>query len=176
MPDFIGRLVAAGPRAWAVLLVGFSAAFLLVATEFSTIQTVRVGESSCGATEASVRDICETTGSEQHHWALLLLGVVTLLLVFGAAIGRSRPAAVGLIVMGVTVLVIAFAIDHGSLDDTHGLEARYANVKPEAGGGYTLERIGGVLAIVAGGLALVLGETRGSASSRAREAEEAAKV
>jgi hypothetical protein len=127
----------------------------MVLTEFSTIQSIRIGESSCGATEQGVQDICETSGAEQHHYALLLLAVLTALLTFGAAIGRSRPAALALILTGVAVLVIAFAIDHGSLNDKHGLDARYSDVVPETGGGYTLERIAGFLAIVAGGLSLI---------------------
>jgi hypothetical protein len=139
-----------------VLLVGLSAAVLMAATEFSTIQSVRIGESSCGAAEQGVRDICETSGAEQHHYALLLLAVLTAFLAFGAAVGRSRPAAVALVGVGVAVLVIAFAIDHSSLDDTHGLDARYSGVTPETGGGYTLERIAGFLALAAGGLALIV--------------------
>jgi hypothetical protein len=117
---------------------------------------VRIGASSCGATEQGVRDICETTGAEQHHWALLLVAALTAVLAFGAAIGRSKPAAVGLVGAGVAVLVIALAIDRGSLGDTHNLEARYAQVKAETGGAYTLELIAGALAIGAGGLAIAL--------------------
>jgi hypothetical protein len=137
-------------------LVGLSAAVLMAATEFSTIQSVRIGESSCGAAEQGVRDICETSGAEQHHYALLLLALLTAFLSFGAAVGRSKPAAIALIGAGVAVLVIAFAIDHGSLSDKHGLDARYSQVDPVTGGGYTLERLAGILAIAAGGLALIL--------------------
>jgi hypothetical protein len=132
----------------------------MAATEFSTIQSVKIGESSCGAAEQGVRDICETSGAEQHHYALLLLAVLTAFLAFGAAVGRSRPAALALIGAGIAVLVIALAIDHGSLNDTHGLDARYSDVSPETGGGYTLERIAGILAIVAGGFALIM-DSRG---------------
>ena len=128
----------------------------MAATEFSTIQSVRIGESSCGAAEQGVRDICETSGAEQHHYALLLLALLTAFLSFGAAVGRSKPAAVALIGVGMAVLVIAFAIDHGSLSDKHGLDARYSQVEPETGGGYTLERLAGILAVAAGGLALIL--------------------
>jgi hypothetical protein len=149
-------------------LVGVSAAFLMVATEFSTIQSVKIGESSCGAAEQGVRDICETSGGEQHHYALLLLALLTLFLSFGAAIGRSRPAAFALIGVGIAVLVIALAIDAGSLDDKHGLDARYSDVSPETGGGYTLERIAGILAIVAGGFALILDADGISLPSRPR--------
>jgi peptidoglycan/LPS O-acetylase OafA/YrhL len=154
---FARRLAGAGPLAWAVLALGLLAAVLMVMTEFSTIQSVRIGESTCGAAEERLRDVCSTGGSEQHNWSLLVLGIFAALLAFGAAVGRSKPAALALGAVGLIVLAIALLLDRPTLDDKHGLEVFFgqAGTKPQTGGGYTLELIGGAVAVVAAGLALL---------------------
>ena len=55
----------------------------------------------------SLADDCEQTGFERHSVALLLLGLLTFVMGSGAAFGRSRPAAVALIAIGVVVLGLA---------------------------------------------------------------------
>jgi len=154
---FTGRLAGAGPLAWVVLALGLLAAALMVATEFSTIQSVRIGESTCGAAEERLRDVCETGGGEQHNWSLLVLGVLTVLLAFGAAVGRSKPAAVALGLVGVVVLFVALVLDRPTLDDKRGLEVFFGEqgTEPQTGGGYTLEILAGVLALLACGAALL---------------------
>lgn len=164
--SFARRLVAAGPLAWVVLLVGLAAAVLMIATEFSTIQSISIGESTCGAADAEVQDVCETGGGDQHGYALLALGLLAGLMTLGAVLGRSRPAAIALIVIGVVVLLVALLLDAPTLDDTRGLEARYNDVATHTGGGYTLELIAGALGVAAGALGLLL-------STRARAREEA---
>ena len=156
MPVFIRRLTAAGPRAWIVLALGLGAAILMVATEFSTIQSVRIGDSTCGAAEERLRDICSTSGGDQHNYALLVLGLFTAVLAFGAAVGRSRPAALALFGVGVVVLVIAFALDAPTFDNRRGLEVYYgeAGTRGERGGGFTLELVAAGLAFAAGGAGL----------------------
>jgi peptidoglycan/LPS O-acetylase OafA/YrhL len=150
----MARVAAAGPAAWIVLALGLGAAVLMVMTEFSTIQSVRIGDSTCGAAEQQLRNICHTSGGEQHSWSLLVLGVFTALLSFGAAVGRSRPAAVAMLVVGLIVLGIALIGDRPTLGDKRGLDVYYgeAGTRGVAGGGYTLELIGGALAVAAGAL------------------------
>jgi len=173
------RLVAAGPLAWAVMVFGLAAAVLMIATEFSTIQSIKIGASTCGAADEQVRDVCETSGGDAHNWALFVLGLFAALLTFGAAVGRSKPAAFALAAVGVIVLLVALLLDRPDLDETRGLETNFADVEAVTGGGYQLEIIAGVLALVAAGLAL-LRERRASASdekarrSRRRRSEEAA--
>jgi hypothetical protein len=156
MPVFIRRLTAAGPRAWIVLALGLGAAILMVATEFSTIQSVRIGDSTCGAAEERLRDICSTSGGDQHNYALLVLGLFTALLAFGAAVGRSRPAALALMGVGVVVVVIAFVLDAPTFDNRRGLEVYYgeAGTRGERGGAFTLELIAAGLAVSAAAVAL----------------------
>ena len=177
LSHFIGRLAGAGPLAWAVLALGLLAAALMVATEFSTIQSVRIGESTCGAAEEEVRNVCTTSGGEQHNYSLLVLGVLAALLAFGAAVGRSKPAALGLGLVGLVVLFVALVLDHPTLDDKRGLETLYGEqgTDPQTGGGYTLELIAGARALLACGLALVRERLRpqGQVGKRERSRERA---
>ena len=168
MPHFIGRLTGAGPRAWVVLALGLCAAVLMFATEFSTMQSVRVGDSTCGALATpEQRDDCEILGGEQHSYALVLLGLLTGVLAFGSAVGRSRPAALALLVVGAVVLFIAFVLDRPTLDDVRGFDV-FSRAEGEAGGAYTLERIAGVLALLAGLAALGFDRAEARAERRSR--------
>jgi hypothetical protein len=83
--------------------------------------------------------------------------VLTVLLAFGAAVGRSRPAAYALGLVGLVVLFVALVLDRPTLDDKHGLEVFFGEqgTEPETGGGYTLEILAGVLAMLACGAALL---------------------
>ena len=150
----IRRLAAAGPLAWAVLLLGLAAAVVMVMTEFSTIASVRIGETTCGAADNDVRGVCSTSGGDAHGYALIGLALLTALLALGAAVGRSRPAALALVAIGVVVLGIALLLDRPKLDDTRGLETRYSEVQPETGGGFKLELVAAALAAAAGAAAL----------------------
>jgi hypothetical protein len=170
LTGFVRRLAAAGPLAWAVLGLGIAAAVLMIATEFSTIQSIRIGESTCGAADAEVQDVCSTSGGDQHGYALIALGLLCGLLAIGAAVGRSRPAALGLIFVGVVVLLLALLLDRPTLDDTRGLEARYNDVAAQTGGGFTLELIAGALALAAGLVALARLRTAGERDEEARRA------
>ena len=151
----MGRLAGAGPLAWAALALGLSAAILMVATEFSTIHSIRLGESTCGAADVADQDKCLTGGGEQHGYALIGLAALTVLMTVGAVLGRSRPAALALGVIGLVVLGIALLLDLPTLDETRGFETRYNDVKAQTGGAFTLELIAGGLAVLAAGFALL---------------------
>jgi hypothetical protein len=145
-----------------VLALGVGAAVLMIATEFSTIQSVRIGDSTCGAAEERLRDVCSTSGGDQHNYALLVLGLFALVLSFGAAVGRSRPAALALLGIGVVVLLIALVLDAPTFDDRRGLEVYYgeAGTRGERGGAFVLELIAAGLAMAAAAVALLWGRVR----------------
>jgi hypothetical protein len=128
----------------------------MVATEFSTIQSVRIGESTCGAAEERLRAICSTSGGDQHNYALLVLGLFAVLLAFGAAVGRSKPAAVALFGVGAVVLLIALLLDAPTFDNRRGLEVYYgeAGTRGQRGGAFVLELIAAALAVTAAAVAL----------------------
>jgi hypothetical protein len=81
------------------------------------------------------------------------MGLVTALMTWGAAIGRSRPAAIALLAIGAAVLVIAFVTDVPDIHKTGVLGERFDNAHAQAGIGLYLEIAGGALALVAGAMA-----------------------
>ena len=95
-----------------------------------------------------------TSGGDAHGYSLWLLALLVLVLALGAAVGRSRPAALGLIACGVIALGVALLLDMPDLDDTRGLETNYTQVRAHTGGAFWLELVGGGLAVAAGLLAL----------------------
>jgi hypothetical protein len=131
---------------------------LLVVADFSTISYRSIGIGACP--ERAGNEVCTTSGHESHAFALVILAPLAVLMAWGAVIGRSRAAAMALGAIGVTVLVIALAIDSPKLDDTRNLEALYDDVTAHTDSGFKIELVGGVLLLLAGGLALVRPEPR----------------
>jgi hypothetical protein len=174
LAGFMRRLAAAGPLAWLVLALGMGAAVLMIATEFSTIHSVRLGDTTCGAADPADRNKCLTSGGEAHGYALLGLGLLCALMTLGAVLGRSVPAAVALCAIGVVVLLIALLLDLPDLDSTRNLESKYNDVQAQTGGAYTLELIAAGMALAAGGLALLRERLRPKTRERPREQPSAA--
>ena len=87
--------------------------------------------------------------------ALLLLGLLTFVMGSGAAFGRSRPAAVALIAIGMVVIGVAFALDLPASDDTGVIGQDYAEAHASAGIGLWFEVVGGALAVLAGVLRVI---------------------
>jgi hypothetical protein len=97
---------------------------------------------------------CHTTGHASNGYALLILALAGLVMAWGAIVGRSRAAAIALAAVGVAVLVVALAIDLPKLNDNFGLDVLYNDVRTHIGTAFKLELVGGVLLLLAGGLAL----------------------
>jgi len=125
----------------------------MLLTEVTTVISIDVAVGSCDSiydTSPELADDCEQKGIERTSVALLLLGLLTLTMGVGAALGKSRPAAVALVVIGVVVLAIALLVDLPASDDTGLIGRRYAAAKAGAGAGLWTELVGGALAVVAG--------------------------
>jgi hypothetical protein len=127
----------------------------MIVAEFSTISYVKISTiASCSdlpvTTSAKVRDACSLSGHEQHHFALLILGLVAIAMAVGSAIGRSRPAAFALFAIGLVVLGIALIGDRTTIHDTRGLDILFEHPKGVAGSGYSLEILAGALAVLTG--------------------------
>ena len=125
----------------------------MLLTEVTTVISIDVAVGSCDSiydTSPELADDCEQKGIERSSVALLLLGLLTLAMGVGAAFGKSRPAAVALIVIGVVVLGITLLGDLPASDDTGLIGRDYAEATASAGTGLWLELIGGILAVVAG--------------------------
>jgi hypothetical protein len=140
----------------AVLLLGLTAAILMVVSEFATLRSVKVLTASCSdLADPSLRGSCVTHGGEEHAYALVLMGIVAALMAWGAAIGRSRPAGIALLAIGAAVVAIALITDVPDIHKTGVLGERFDSAHAEAGPGLWLEIAGGALALAAGAMATV---------------------
>jgi hypothetical protein len=133
-------------------------ALLMIAAEFATLRSVKVLTASCSdLADPSLRGSCVTHGGEEHSYALVLLGIVTLLMAWGAVIGRSRPAALALAILGAAVVVIALATDVPDIHKTGVLGDRFESAHATAGPALWMEIVGGALVFAAGVISVVAG-------------------
>jgi hypothetical protein len=140
----------------AVLVLGLVAAVLMVVSDFATLRSVQVLTASCSdLADPALRGSCVTHGGEEHSYALVLMGIVAALMTWGAAVGRSRPAALALLAIGAAVVVIALATDVPDIHKTGVLGERFESAHAQAGPGMWLEIAGGALALAAGAMATV---------------------
>jgi hypothetical protein len=144
-----------------VLVVALVAAVLMVVSEFATLRSVKVLTASCGdLADPALRGSCVTHGGEEHAYAFVLMGLVTALMAWGAAVGRSRPAAVALLAIGAAVVVIALVTDVPDIHKTGVLGERFESAHAQAGAGLWLEIAGGALALAAGAVATAASRRR----------------
>jgi hypothetical protein len=137
-----------------VLIVAILGAILMIASEFATLRSVKVLTASCDdLADPSLRGACVTHGYEEHSYALVLLGVVALVMAWGAAIGRSRPAAIALMAIGAAVVVIALVTDVPDIHKTGVLGDRFEQASAKAGPGLWMEILGGAMVFAAGAMA-----------------------
>ena len=94
------------------------------------------------------------TGIDRHSVVFPLLAVAVLAMGWGAGRGGSRPAAGALAVFGAVALAIVLFNDLPASTETGVIGRDFAGAKAEPGAGLYLEAAGGVLAIVAAGVAL----------------------
>jgi hypothetical protein len=143
-----------------VLALALVAALLLVVAEFSTIASVGVEGESCEVindTRPELADRCSLSGWERHGGALILLGLVA----GGAGLlvrrtpGAALAAGAALVAVGVVALGLALIGDLPVTNDTGAIGLDFAGASASAGLGFYLELTGGVLALLAGALALV---------------------
>lgn len=135
--------------------MGSAAALLMVLVDFLPVVSVDVASGSCEVINDSspdLADLCEQSGFERHGPALLLLGLLTALLAFGAGLAGSRPAALALAGVGAVVLGIALLADLPVTDDTGAIGPRFEGASAQAEIGFTLELVAGALAVAAGAL------------------------
>jgi hypothetical protein len=133
------------------------AALLLVVTEFSTVASVDVGTTSCEViqdADPALADRCSLSGFERNGGSFLLVAGLIAVMGWGAGFGRSRAAAVALVVLGAGVLSWALLVDLPVTDETGALGNSFEGARGQAGTGLTLEITAGVLAVLAGGIGL----------------------
>ena len=142
-----------------VLGLGTAGGLLLIAAEFSTIASVEIPGRTCReVANPETLDRCDLSGFERHGGAFLLLGVLALVMTWGAARARSRPAALALILIAAVVLGLALLRDLPETNETGAVGVAFEGASAKAGIGLYLE-IGAGLLLAAGG-ALTLARRR----------------
>jgi hypothetical protein len=152
-----GGFRGATPLAIGIVVAALVAAALLVATEFSTVASVDVANTSCEVIQDSDPDLaerCSLSGFERNGGSFLLVAGLIAVMGWGAGIGGSRPAAAALVALGVFVLAWALAVDLPVTDDTGALGNNFEGARGQAGIGLTLEIAAGLAAIAAGAIRL----------------------
>ena len=136
------RAIAAG-----LALVGVA---LLVLAEVSTVLRVVVG-----SLEIEKRTV---TGADNHGYALLVVALVAVAMLFFALRG-ARAAAASLVALGAVALAVALAIDLPDTRESGRLpeSVTFEDARAQAGPGLALEIAGGAALVLAGGLLLVAG-------------------
>jgi hypothetical protein len=95
-----------------------------------------------------------TKGGEHHGYAIGLIGLVSLVMSYGAVVGGSRPAAAAVAALGALALLIAAIFDVPSLDETGLIGRTYDLAEAQPGTGFWLE-ITCAVVLLAGGLLLL---------------------
>ncbi|HEX8741542.1 MAG TPA: hypothetical protein VF712_00265 [Thermoleophilaceae bacterium] len=139
-----------------LLAAGVGAGVMAIVAEFSTISYVTVVTATCeDLADPRLADRCRLEGAERHSWAFALLGGFAILMAWGATVGRSRPAALALIVVGAVMLGLGFARDVGESTKT-GLIGEAYEATAHRGAGLWLELASGVLMVGSGVGSLLL--------------------
>jgi hypothetical protein len=156
--SFAGRFRGASPLGIGILAAALVAAVLLVATEFSTVASVDLANTSCEVIQDSdpaLADRCELSGFERNGGSFLLVAALVGVMGWGAGIGSSRAAAIALLALGVAILAWALLVDLPVTKDTGALGSSFESARGQRGSGFTLEVLAGVLAIGAGAMRLL---------------------
>lgn len=136
-----------------VTAAGAVAGLMMIVAELTTVTSVDVAHGSCEVindADPALADRCSLSGLERHGGALILIGLLALLMAWGAGLGRSRPAAVALILAGGLVLAVGLFSDLPVTDDTGAIGRNFDGAKAKAGIALYLELIAGALAVLAG--------------------------
>jgi hypothetical protein len=152
---FRARFGRSGAVGALVLALGLAAALLLVLTEVTTLFSIDVATASCSdLADPDLADRCNTTGGEQHSFALVPIAVLVGVMAVGAGLGGSRPAGMALIGAGVVVLAITLAFDLPDTTKTGEVGSSFASAEAVKGAAFWFELVAGVLAVAAGVLRL----------------------
>lgn len=156
---FFALLRGLSPVGAGVTALGAIGGALMFLSAFLTIRSIglAMGGNSCEViAERAQRAHCQLSGFESHSFALPLIGLIVLVMAFGAGRGRSKPAAAALVVLGALVLAIALLSDLPKTHETGAIGPRFEGASAKAGSGLYVEIAGGIAAMGAGLIGLVL--------------------
>jgi hypothetical protein len=138
--------VSAAVARYGPLVVLALAGIALIVAEFLTLREI--------VAVTVVPEGGRTTGGAHHGYALVLIGLASLPMSYGAVIGGSRPAAAAVAALGALALAIAAIFDLPSLDDTGLIGRTYDLAEASPGPGFWIEIVAGAV-LLAGGLLLL---------------------
>src|SRR4051794_38696128 len=134
-----------------LLALGGAGGLLMILSDLMTLYHVDVVTASCSdLADPGLADACASTGGEHHGYALLILGVLVLLMTWGAAVGRSTPAGFALVVLGAAGLAVALGVDLPDVHKTGVIGQRFAEASAQPGLGFWFELVGSGFAVLAG--------------------------
>jgi hypothetical protein len=151
----VGALAGAGISGLAVLALGVAACVVLITAEFAPVYTIDVGGLPCDRVEFTLTDLCAPSGGERHSYALAILGLLALVMAWGASIGDSRPAAAALALAGAAALAIVLIGDLPDVNQTGEIGLRFDEAEASPANGFYLSLLGGALALAGGVVGLV---------------------
>jgi MFS family permease len=120
-------------------------AIILFASQFMTIFELN---SAGGVTERLV------DSTDQHWYAMAILGGFAALATIGAIAAGSRPLALAVAIFGITALFLILVLDlpdAGKTDNISDPIRSFVTVEAEPQGGFWLELIGALILAVCGG-------------------------
>lgn len=151
------------PPLTAVLALAFAAAAALFVAELTTVASVSLDGESCEViydASPELADRCALSGFERHGGALILLALVAAGAGFAARTGAATTGGGVLIVVATVTLALTLIGDLPVTDETGAIGLDFEGATAEAGPGFFLELIGGVLCGAAGVLALLAARRR----------------
>jgi hypothetical protein len=128
---------------------------VLITAEFAPVYTIDVGGLPCDRVEFTLTDLCAPSGGERHSYALAILGLLALVMAWGASIGNSRPAAAALALAGAAALAIVLIGDLPDVNQTGEIGLRFDEAEASPANGFYLSLLGGALALAGGVVGLV---------------------
>ena len=130
----------------ALLVLPLAGAALLVAAELSVLYEVRVA--------AAVPAGGTFRAGPHHGYALGLIAVAAVVMAGIAVVGRSRAAAVALLVLGAAALAVVLLVDLPAVDETGLVGQTYEAARAEARSALWLALAGAGCLVVGAGVIL----------------------
>ena len=151
------RLTYPRGAAWVILVGAIAGAAVLVTAEFTTLCTVHVGP---GGTAAHLAvPACGRAGAH-HHYALIPIALLVVLLGFAALGGGGRYALGAMALVAVVALLIGLLHDLPAAQQRTTalrLSGKYFAASDSPGTGMYLETLGAIIVLVTAGFGLLLG-------------------
>ena len=127
----------------------------MILAEVTSLYSIEVATATCSdIADVDLADKCDTTGGEQHSFALVPVAILTAVMAVGAGLGGSRPAGYALLGAGIVVLLITLLGDLPDTTKTGEVGSNFTSAHAEKGSGFWFELVAGVLSTAAGALRL----------------------